>query len=192
MSGSHRVIIEVVMRFFVGADDEVLLRALLRFVLEHQYMSTPGPHTNIWRARIGAGMGVACAGEIADLTLAGLSEVGRVDGPGRHPALLKFWRFKDDILLVLGGPASVRRQWLEDYQRIAAPFSVEFCCAGRGVYPVIFLTLPSTAVTAGGMSVFWTPESTPNPQLFGPRSARQAPTPSRAHGLAPRADHPYL
>ena len=85
-------------------------REALEFVLDNQYVEFSNGALEVFKVLIGSGMGLECSGDVSDICFHEMVEVGFVlDEEIRKKFFVEFYgRFRDDILVVLGGDSDTR------------------------------------------------------------------------------------
>ena len=120
MSGAHDVLAEHCASLCSTQNDSHLVRSLVLFILREQYVSVG---KNWWRVRKGAGMGMPCAGHIADAAY-----VREVEEPLLSEITSDFMplyvRFRDDVLIALNGDLASREGFIQKYMSISPSFEV--------------------------------------------------------------------
>ena len=99
-------------------------RALLTFILGSQYVTMEGCTDSVWQVKRGAGMGLSCSGEVCDATFYASVELALI------PALPEFsvfhyFRFKDDLMLIVGGNAISRFQLLSKMKGLSKVWALK-------------------------------------------------------------------
>lgn len=86
----------------------------VEFVLENQFVELDSDDRYIFRAIAGSGMGLECSGDISDMCFHHMVEKPFCcDSTFRRHYHVEFYgRFRDDILLVLGGTPDSRREFI--------------------------------------------------------------------------------
>ena len=97
-------------------------------VLDCQYLkisTREGEKT--WNVRTGSGMGLICSGEISDLSCYYLAELPFVLLPAvrRQYGISLYVRFKDDILIAMGGDVESRAEFLRAFRRHSRYFQLK-------------------------------------------------------------------
>ena len=78
-------------------------------VLKNQYVKIRNIPDRIWKVSCGSGMGLPCSGEISDASVYSLMEKSTITHANRHNySIVYYGRFKDDILLIVGGTMDTR------------------------------------------------------------------------------------
>ena len=118
MDGAHQDLIAAC-SLHVAMEWRGLFRALLRFVLDTQYVVLDHAQDTAWKVICGAGMGLGCSGDVCDVAFLASVENGLVDIPAvtRSFGVIGYYRHRDDILVILDGDVSTTSRFIGELKR---------------------------------------------------------------------------
>ena len=125
MSGRHDDLVRAVEKCFTD-DFGRTLAAVTRFLLANQYIDNEAEGSELFKVDIGSGMGCIHSGDLSDLCFYVLVECGYILDPGIREALgiVAYFRFKDDILLVMNCDEDGVQECVESIRQRAEYFIV--------------------------------------------------------------------
>ena len=126
MSGDHQTICEAVGAFF-PANLRLCMTELTRFILDHQFVCLPD-ELEWFKVLCGAGMGLSCAGDLADLTFHSMVEKSwlLLSATWTNFNIVAYFRFRDDGLYILDCDRTKRLEFASLLKRHAGCFKVQF------------------------------------------------------------------
>ena len=122
MSGEVDELAEILKTAF-NSGDRVTHHKLVRHILRHQFVRAGGS-AQLFRVLVGTGMGMISSGDFADFVLYVLVELGFLLLPSVRERfhIRAYFRFKDDLFVIAGGPEWSRRA-LFNVMQVKARFS---------------------------------------------------------------------
>ena len=126
MSGNHDVLVANASKSCRQKTRDVFQR-LLELVLTAQWVTPHSTDSRTFRVQCGSGMGMACSGEVSDASLLQMAELPFIlrDDIRRKFHIVAYFRFKEDILLIVGGSKLSRRELIGQLRRRSACFELE-------------------------------------------------------------------
>lgn len=101
MSGSSMVLASAASELFPAGELRQLVFDVCEFLLESQYVASPFWPGRLWRAIRGTGMGLRHSSSLADAALL-VRERAALGRLASSLGVEHYWRFRDDLLLVVG------------------------------------------------------------------------------------------
>eukprot|EP00973_Karenia_brevis_P075548 10495166-Karenia_brevis.AAC.1 len=144
---------------------KMAFQEILHTILANQFVQ-PKNSDRVWRVVLGSGMGVQCSGEIADCCLH-QAELMFFEKLGHHHDLRSYLRYKDDILIIIGGDVITRKSFCDKSKAAAAPvFVLEVESVSSKCINFLDISI-SKSVSSGGLNItvyvkptsLWTPLS---------------------------------
>ena len=116
LSGEHSEFIRAATQC-VDPEWQVLFQAILSHLLDNQYIKDDAKSQRtacIYKVILGAGMGIAYAGDLCDATFWFLAERQFADNKNVLDkfSIYAYFRFRDDILIIAGGTSVSRQRFL--------------------------------------------------------------------------------
>ena len=103
-------------------------KEVIDFLLSHQYVRSEHFPQSVWQVIVGTGMGLNFSGELSDAAFYAMAERWMMDNPGTFDSagILGYWRFKDDILVVVKQDhLSPFKAWYEHMKEKSGSFKLE-------------------------------------------------------------------
>ena len=125
MSGTHRCLIDQSAKS-VRSHMQESYKTLLDTILTAQWVSThPGSQT--YKVTCGSGMGMACSGEISDSALLHMAELPFIllDNVRQKFRVYMYFRFRDDILIGIGGTKTSRATFINEFRMHTGCFKLD-------------------------------------------------------------------
>lgn len=125
MSGAPNALAQAAAELF---DEPLrrLIRNTLDFLGSSQYLTSEFFPSKIWKVRTGSGMGLRHSGALADAAFLSMLEKPWVlpENVRSSYGLIRYWRFKDDILIVSAGREALGA-WFREARNFASFFELE-------------------------------------------------------------------
>ena len=112
---------------FVEMKWRPFYKAVLQHILETQFLEVESLDGCLWKALKGSGMGLGFSGELADITFYATVERAFVNDPTflREHSVELYVRFKDDILVILGGTHASRISFFKSLRERSPVWKLE-------------------------------------------------------------------
>ena len=112
LSGDHEFLINVAVEAMSDPNEKSFLREGLKVVLSHQFVrsSYDGSLSEVvFQVQRGSGIGMIHAGSLADTVFAKSVEAPLHGNPEFREGILRYLRFRDDVLVIAKSPAHARK-----------------------------------------------------------------------------------
>ena len=126
MEGLHSQFVQCSAEF-VEVKWRPFYKAVLQHILETQFIEVESLDERLWKALKGSGMGLGFSGELADITFYATVERALLNDPiflHEHSVEL-YVRFKDDILVILGGTHTSRISFFKSLRERSPVWKLE-------------------------------------------------------------------
>ena len=126
MSGAHSELPKL-SDMYVTEERRDAFRTAVDFVLSNQFVELDCLDLFVYKVVAGSGMGLECSGDISDVCFDRMVEKAYCNNKTvRERYHVEFYgRFKDDILVVLGGSKESRREFLEGMKKRSRFFKLK-------------------------------------------------------------------
>ena len=126
MSGDHQTLIDQSSRC-IRRKVRDLYKSMLDTILQAQWIAPHRGSNKTFRVTIGSGMGMPCSGEVSDAAFYFLAEDDFVlnERIRSHYRVYSYYRFKDDILLIIGGNKETRRLFMNEFKKHSRCFKLD-------------------------------------------------------------------
>jgi hypothetical protein len=129
------------------------------FVLDSQFVKLPDETEAIWKVRLGAGMGLLCAPDIANVAFAVAAESGNTLATDHleHYNILAYWRYMDDGLVLGHGRRGDQLEFFHAVMTAASEagftMKVESVSAISCVFLDLFLSKEGSFARSGRLDI---------------------------------------
>ena len=105
----------------------VAFEKALKFVVENQFVESEANALEIYKVLVGAGMGLEMSGDVCDVAFYDMVERGFVDSSEFRSVyrVLFYVRFRDDILVILGGTPDTRKAFSDEMKTRSSFFKLK-------------------------------------------------------------------
>ena len=179
MTGTPAELCQAIVRHIPGPRG-LLVADVSKWLLENQYVSSNMVSGSLWQVRAGSGMGLRHSGPIADLALLDRIDSWIMQSSTRRAFnIVKYYRFKDDILIISDSCALPRLALLgECCRQRARPFRISFESVSNMAVEFLALRLERQ-----GSNIVCTPKR----KLFRPVLSVESAHPPHVHVRWPSA-----
>lgn len=127
MSGTREELREHGSRL-LDVEGRLLGQRVIDFLLTYQFVKSDYLPHRVWQVCVGAGMGLNFSGELSDAAFFTMAEEWMLVEPGKLETfgVLKYWRFKDDILVIVKAECLQNfRECFQQMKQRAGSFALE-------------------------------------------------------------------
>jgi hypothetical protein len=141
LSGEHKEIVRLCTQVVADEYKDTFAK-LCSFILSSQYVRMSGVTDVIWRVKVGAGMGLSCAGDLANVTFDRAVEVPTLNETNfARYQVLAYWRYMDDGLILGHGARGTQVAFIHGIRDKAQATGFIFKIESASATSCVFLDL---------------------------------------------------